>query len=109
MLNAIAGNRQGCVCIEGSICTQGRCNDDPKSWTVSIVITDSCPECESDHLDLQVSPICQIRPFLCQPKMIENVIKFAGLYVHICASSAASECLEPAGCSGAIPHSVYMS
>ena len=33
---------------------QGRCNDNKDARTVSIVITDSCPECEADHLDLQV-------------------------------------------------------
>ena len=34
---------------------QGRCNGDPNSRSVNIMITDSCPECEGDHLDIQVS------------------------------------------------------
>ena len=33
---------------------QGRCNSDPNSRSVTILITDSCPECEGDHLDIQV-------------------------------------------------------
>ena len=33
---------------------QGRCNSDPNSRSVIILITDSCPECEADHLDIQV-------------------------------------------------------
>lgn len=34
---------------------QGRCNGDPNSRSVNIMITDSCPQCEGDHLDIQVS------------------------------------------------------
>lgn len=33
---------------------QGRCNQDPNARTVIVMITDSCPECEADHMDLQV-------------------------------------------------------
>lgn len=33
---------------------QGRCNQDPNARSVIVMITDSCPECESDHMDLQV-------------------------------------------------------
>ena len=33
---------------------QGRCNQDPNARSVTIMITDSCPECEADHLDIQV-------------------------------------------------------
>lgn len=32
---------------------QGRCNQDLNVRSVTIMITDSCPECEADHLDLQ--------------------------------------------------------
>ena len=34
---------------------QGRCNQDPNARSLTIMITDSCPECEADHLDLQAS------------------------------------------------------
>lgn len=37
-----------------SFARQGRCNSDPNSRSVTILITDSCPECEADHLDIQV-------------------------------------------------------
>ena len=43
------------ACAHALSTAQGRCNDEANARTVSIVITDSCPECESDHLDLQVS------------------------------------------------------
>ena len=52
------------------MCMQGRCNNDPNAHTVAIVVTDSCPECEPDHLDLQVSSICQIRHLCCHLKML---------------------------------------
>ncbi len=51
-----------CICkfvpqriTESGICMQGRCNQDPNSRSVNIMITDSCPQCEGDHLDIQVS------------------------------------------------------
>ena len=34
---------------------QGRCNADANSRSVMIMISDSCPGCEADHVDLQVS------------------------------------------------------
>lgn len=36
------------------LCWQGRCNQDSNARSVTIMITDSCPECEGDHLDIQV-------------------------------------------------------
>lgn len=50
-----------CIAAAGQALTlscmrvQGRCNSDPNARSVTIMITDSCPECEADHLDLQVS------------------------------------------------------
>ena len=32
---------------------QGRCNSDPNQRTVTVMITDFCPECEADHIDIQ--------------------------------------------------------
>ena len=40
--------------MSGLAALQGRCNQDPNARMVTIMITDSCPECEADHLDLQV-------------------------------------------------------
>ena len=68
MLKATAGDTQGSVHSDVTICVQGRCNDDPKSRTVSIVVTDSCPECETDHLDLQVSLPARSRAFCVNPR-----------------------------------------
>ena len=37
-----------------TVCTlQGRCNSDPSQQSVTVLITDSCPECEADHIDMQ--------------------------------------------------------
>ncbi|CAG9462753.1 unnamed protein product [Pedinophyceae sp. YPF-701] len=41
---------------------EGRCNSDVSRRSVKIVVTDSCPECGSDHLDLQARTFEQIAP-----------------------------------------------
>ena len=44
---------------------QGRCNSDSNARSVTIMITDSCPECEADHLDIQVgSSLCCASSYL---------------------------------------------
>ena len=37
---------------------QGRCNQDPNARSITIMITDSCPECEPDHIDIQARLLC---------------------------------------------------
>ena len=32
---------------------QGNCNSDPNQRSVTVMITDGCPECEADHVDIQ--------------------------------------------------------
>lgn len=32
---------------------QGRCNSDPNARSVTVMVTDACPECEPDHIDIQ--------------------------------------------------------
>lgn len=32
---------------------QGRCNSDPSQRSVTVMISDVCPECEADHMDIQ--------------------------------------------------------
>ena len=32
---------------------QGHCNDDPNQRAVTVMITDACPQCEPDHIDIQ--------------------------------------------------------
>ena len=54
MLEECMYARCGSTYLRVLCAAQGRCNDDENARTVSIVITDSCPECEADHLDLQV-------------------------------------------------------
>lgn len=43
------------VCLARTVCVdgQGRCNSDHNARSVTIMITDACPGCEADHLDIQ--------------------------------------------------------
>ena len=40
---------------------QGRCSKDPNQRTVTVTITDVCPECESDHIDMQALTFNKVR------------------------------------------------
>lgn len=40
---------------------QGRCNADPNQDTVTVQISDSCPECEADHIDMQALTFNKVR------------------------------------------------
>ncbi len=40
---------------------QGRCNGNGGE-SVTIMVSDSCPECEADHLDLQALTYNQVQP-----------------------------------------------
>ena len=48
---------------------QGRCSKDPNQRSVTVTITDVCPECATDHIDMQaltfnkVRAICFMHPF----------------------------------------------
>ena len=35
------------------LCLQGRCNSDPSQRSVTVMISDVCPECEANHMDIQ--------------------------------------------------------
>ena len=41
---------------------QGRCNSDPNARSVTIMITDCCPECEADHIDIQALTFNKMAP-----------------------------------------------
>ena len=41
------------VLIQALACMQGRCSKDPNQRSVTVTITDVCPECETDHIDMQ--------------------------------------------------------
>ena len=43
---------------------QGRCNSDPDQRSVTIMITDACPECEADHIDVQALTFLKVQPTL---------------------------------------------
>ena len=32
---------------------QGRCNSDPSQQSTTVMISDECPECEANHIDMQ--------------------------------------------------------
>ena len=40
---------------------QGRCNSDPDQRSVTIMITDACPECEADHIDVQALTFLKVQ------------------------------------------------
>ena len=41
---------------------QGRCNSDTDQRSVTVMITDACPECESDHIDVQALTFLKVQP-----------------------------------------------
>ncbi|KAA6425669.1 MAG: hypothetical protein FRX49_04566 [Trebouxia sp. A1-2] len=42
----------------------GRCNSDPIQRSTTVMISDVCPECEADHLDIQALTYDKIAPML---------------------------------------------
>ncbi|CAL8462617.1 g2150 [Coccomyxa elongata] len=63
-----AGPVKGCgecfevQCLQNNGQFAGRCNQDPNARSVTIMITDSCPECEGDHLDIQALTFNKMAP-----------------------------------------------
>ena len=55
-------NVQQPIFITPALAVQGRCNADPNSRSVTIMITDCCPECEADHLDIQALTFNKFAP-----------------------------------------------
>ncbi|BDA46488.1 probable Expansin-A7 [Coccomyxa sp. Obi] len=49
-------------CLQNSGQFAGRCNQDSNARSVTIMITDSCPECEADHLDIQALTFNKMAP-----------------------------------------------
>ncbi|KAK9839672.1 hypothetical protein WJX81_004788 [Elliptochloris bilobata] len=49
-----------CVDVGGAFA--GRCSKDPNQRSVTVTITDVCPECESDHIDMQALTFNKIAP-----------------------------------------------
>lgn len=39
--------------LDTKLLLQGRCNSDPSQQSATVLITDSCPECGADHIDMQ--------------------------------------------------------
>ena len=42
-----------CAVLTIKLFLQGRCNSDPSQQSATVLITDQCPECEADHIDMQ--------------------------------------------------------
>ena len=40
---------------------QGRCSSDKNQRSVTVTVTDSCPECEADHIDMQALTFNKVR------------------------------------------------
>eukprot|EP00884_Botryococcus_braunii_P022964 jgi/Botrbrau1/9351/Bobra.354_2s0009.1 len=64
----MAGPVQGCgqcfqiECVNDGSQFQGRCNSDPSERSVTVMITDSCPECASNQFDIQALTFNKIAP-----------------------------------------------
>ena len=50
-----------CTCLTCMLKLQGRCNSDPDQRSVTVMITDQCPECEADHIDIQALTYNKVR------------------------------------------------
>ena len=40
---------------------QGKCNADPGQRSVTVMITDACPQCEDGHFDVQALTFLKVR------------------------------------------------
>ncbi|CAL8462621.1 g2154 [Coccomyxa elongata] len=64
----ISGPVQGCgqcfqvECLQNAGQYAGRCNQDPNARMVTIMITDCCPECEPNHIDIQALTFNKMAP-----------------------------------------------
>lgn len=71
---------------------QGRCNQDPQSRSVTVMITDSCPECEPDHMDIQALTFNKVHSCSCT---FQNPWwKYINLSKFPCMSAACTACLS---------------
>ena len=48
-------------CINDGSAYQGKCNPDWATNSVTIMITDQCPECKPDQIDLQALTFGKVR------------------------------------------------
>ena len=39
---------------------QGRCGSIPTNTTETVMVNDTCPECDADHIDLQVETSAEL-------------------------------------------------
>ena len=59
-LSRWAGQLQGCRLLTWRR-MQGMCNSDPDQRSVTIMITDACPECGADHIDVQALTFLKVQ------------------------------------------------
>lgn len=55
---------------------QGNCNADPNERSVTVMITDACPECDADHIDVQAltfQKVPQLSCLACASAIIYNI------------------------------------
>ncbi|KAL3148841.1 expansin-like protein [Trebouxia sp. C0010 RCD-2024] len=66
----VAGPTGGCgqcfevQCVNSGGQYAGRCNSDPSQRSVTVMISDVCPECESNHIDIQALTYNKMAPML---------------------------------------------
>ncbi|DBA74271.1 hypothetical protein WJX77_004676 [Trebouxia sp. C0004] len=66
----LAGPANGCgecfeiQCLNNGGQFAGRCNSDPSQQSTTVMISDECPECEANHIDMQALTFNKIAPML---------------------------------------------
>lgn len=83
-------------------CVQGNCNSDPSARSTTIQITDVCPECEADHIDIQALTFNKVRNSL-KMQMVSSCNSLRRLFVTWVSSDQAlhvdtlSDCIQQLG------------
>lgn len=66
---------------------QGRCSKDPNQRSVTVTITDVCPECETDHIDMQALTFNKVLTRSMSPA---DCCACAGLHAVLCLTLRAA-------------------
>ena len=66
----------------------GSCNPDPNGRSIVVQITDQCPECEANHMDIQALTWAKVRR---APLQLASLLRVASLpWCPLCEQSCSS-------------------